>query len=179
MIDGKSWKGYTVRAMPALLLVSCVVLAIASVLAWDATAASELSAWVPTAAGLELAVPVGLIAFVCLRVVSRRTIRRFSVMPLQLTSGVLLVMIAVALFVFATHLRAYSGEGAGLPGIDKHEDSVFSLAGVTAVAVFAILTVTGVSCVYCQAITAEDPSKWDKQAGEPDATGEILRSLPH
>jgi hypothetical protein len=183
MIVGKSWKGHAVRTVPGLLLASCVVLAVASLLAWDATSATELPAWVPTAAGLELAVPIGLIAFVCLRAVSQRTGQRFSVLPVQLCSGVLLLLMAVAQFAFASQIGdpgAYSGEGAGLLGIDEDEESVLSpLFAATAGAVFAVLTLTGVGYVYCQAITAEDPSKWDKQPGELDAMGEIIKTQSH
>jgi hypothetical protein len=125
MIDGKSWKAYAIRAVPALLLISCVMLVFASVDAWGATGQTRLPPWVPTVAGLEMALPMGLVALVCLRVVSRRTARRFSVMPFQLASGVLILVLATGQVSTGVQLTDAGNDGgaAFYLAVDENEDS--------------------------------------------------------
>jgi hypothetical protein len=173
MIDSQSWQAFAIRAVPALLLASCVVRAVVIVLAWNPE--TELEPWVATATGLEPSLPVGLVALVCLPVVWHRTAGWFSVMPLQLASGAVL-LIAAAVFAILSGDGALHEAGPGFLALDDVADWGVLAVLVAAASMAVVLTLAGICYLYCQAITPEGSSKWDKQPGERDAMGAIIRS---
>jgi hypothetical protein len=175
MIDSQSWKAYSIRAVPALLLASCVVRAVVIVLAWDPD--TELEPWVATATGLEPSLPVVLVALVCLRVVGRRTAGRFSLLLLQLASGAMLLL-AAAVFILLSGDAALHEAGPGFPALDDAADWGMLAVMVTA-SLAVVLLLAVISYLYAQAITPEGSVKWDKRPGERDAMGEIIGGQSH
>jgi hypothetical protein len=171
MTDSQSWKAHSIRAVPALLLAACVLRAVMIVLAWGPD--TELEPWVATATGLEPSLPVGLVALVCLRVVWRRTVGSFSVIPLQLASGAVLLT-AAAVFGLTSRETALHEAGPGFPAPDNVADWGM-LAVLVAASLAVVLLLAGICYIYAQAITPEGSAKWDRRPGERDAIGEIIR----
>jgi hypothetical protein len=174
MFEARWWQAYAIRAVPALLLAACVARAVAIVPGWDRE--TELEPWVATATGLEPALPVGLVAFACLRVVWRRTGGSFSVVPLQLASGAVLLS-AAAVFALTSRGTALHEAGPGFPAPNGMADWGM-LAVLAAVSLAVVMLIASICYLYAQAITPEGSVKWDRQSDERDATGEIVRGQP-
>jgi hypothetical protein len=174
MIESHPWQAHAIRAVPALLLAGCVVRAVAIFLAWDPD--TDLEPWVGTATGLEPSLPVGLVALLCLRVVWRRTAGSFSVIPLQLASGAVLLT-AAAVFALASRETALHEAGPGFRAPDNVADWGM-LAVLVAASLAVVLLLAGICYLYAQSITPESSVKWDRRPGERDAMGEIIRGQP-
>lgn len=170
MIEGNSWQAYAIRAVPGLLLLAWVVRGVGLLLRWDWDI--ELEPWLFTAVVLEPAVPVGLVAMVCLRVVWRRTAVRSSVMLPQLAAG-------ASLLALAGGLAFISAEGAMFeerPGLPRDPADWAVAAAILASIASVVALLIAICYLYCRAITPEDSGRWAKRPAEQDAMGEILRS---
>jgi hypothetical protein len=165
--------------IPPLALVSgSLTLLAASLLSWGA--ASEIGArdWMPPVAGLIVAAGGLLLGGYELREVLKRTQGDFSLFPLQLVAGSLLLVLGAGMQIA---IAVDIGDPSTYEHLKEPDGTVRTsptvyFIGSTVLSAFTLVYVWTAAYVYGMAITNQKPNRIsERKPGEVDAIGELIR----
>jgi hypothetical protein len=164
---------------PTLLVISSIVMLVASPFAWGAATYVHIPAWMPTGAGVAFGAAGLVIGGWTLLGVLRRTRREFHAFGFQLIVGAFLMVIATLLELGLASRITDSSTYSNF--VDENGKILVTTTAFVVYTLFGIFVMSALTTMfgwmYVQAITdAHVSGAALRRPGERDAIGEILRS---